>query len=360
MPRVISVNTGQSQVSTDVAVIAADGVEACTVNVSVNQSRTDSDGEPLPVQRYAASQVTVAVTPSTGVTVTQPTGTSDESGTVTASFVSTNATTVSVSATAFGVAVGNTASVVVGTGDPVGTSYETGFEDTTFAALDSDGWVWGGSTRTTLSTDNPRTGLRSMRMAYQAAAAGADSRAQQNFNFGQNVTEFWMEWYVYLPANYTTRSGESPSNNKWFRVWGDDYNSGNKIGASTDYNASYDDNTRLRFEYIYKGYADGLIGFGPSGSQSPATSFGGTMKSAWTRVRVHCKMVTAAENDGVMELWFGNTKVIDFQSINAKYDDVAYWNQGYLFGAANSGFLNETIIYVDDWKWYASDPGWTF
>jgi hypothetical protein len=245
-------------------------------------------------------------------------------------------------------------------GDPV---YETSFEAATFAELNDNGWVWSASgVRSTISTDNPRNGTRSMRMAYQAAAAGSDSTTQRNFSFGQNVTEFWMEWYYHLPANYTTRAGESPSNNKWFRVWGDDYNALNKVGASTAYSASFDDNTILRFEYIYKTYTGGGIGFGPAGSQSPAVSFGGSMKSTWTRIRLHCKMVSGTDaDDGVMELWFDNTKVIDFQNMPVLYDSARpYWNEGYFLGAANSGFTEETVLFMDDLKVYFSDPEWVF
>lgn len=367
MARIATVNADQTVISTDKTVMDADGVEVCTISVNVTQMRETggADSQPMPIQNLAAAQVVVAVS-GTGNTVTQPTGFTDAAGNIAASFVTTVAENKTISATVRGVAStsGNPVVIAGGTpptpppeGDP---DYETGFEAATFAELNANGFVWGGSTRATISTERAFAGTRSVRMAYQAAAAGSDSRTQQNFNLGQNVTEVWFEWQMYLNANYTTRAGESPSNNKWFRLWGDDYNAGNKVGASTDYSAIFDDNTRLRFEYTFRTYADGLIGFGPSGSQSPATSFGGAMKSAWTRVRLHLKMVTTAQNDGVMELWFGSTKVIDFQNVNAKYDTIRpYWNQGYILGAANSGFTSETLVFVDDFKFYTTDPEWT-
>jgi len=284
------------------------------------------------------------------------------SGATTGSFVSTQAEVKTVTgiykteaiAGAATVTQGGSAPVDPPSGDPF---YETNFD--TGAFVNENGFVWGGSTRSSISTNQPRSGTHSLRMAYQAAAPGANSNTQQNFSLGQNLTEVWFEWYYYLPANYTTRN-ESPSNNKWFRLWGDTYNAGNKVGASTSYDAAFADNTKLRFEYTYFTYSDGAIGFGPGGSQSSAVNFGGAMKGTWTRVRMHLKMVTAAQNDGVMELWFDNTKVINFQNVPAKYDDVPYWNQGYILGAANSGFTDETVIYLDDFKVYASDPEWTF
>lgn len=363
MSKIVTLSSGQSQVSTDSTAIAADGLEACVVSVTAYNT-DQTAGEPNPMSGLRGSAYTITVTPSTGVTITQPIGVADKGGTVTGSFVSTNAATVTVGATVLGTTVPNTATVVVGgapptpppEGDPF---YSTDFD--TGAFVNANGFVWGGSTRSTISTNQPRSGTHSLRMAYQAAAAGADSRTEQRFNLGQNLSEVWFEWYYYLPANYTIRSGESPNNNKWFRLWGDDYSALNKVGASTSFDAAFDDNSKLRFEYIYKTYTGGGIGFGPSGQQSPAADFGGAMKDAWTRVRMHLKMVTAAQNDGVMELWFDNTKAIDFQSVPAIYDSSKpYWNQGYVLGAANSGFTDETVIYLDDFKVYESDPEWTF
>jgi hypothetical protein len=352
-----------SYVSLDRTVMDADNVEECNIFINLELA----EGSDNFVDFFPADLISIQVS-GTGNTVTQATGRSNSGGTLTGKFKTSVAELKTISVYVGDLLLTSQPTVDAGgtpptpppSGDP---DYETGFEAATFSELNNNGWIWANTgSRSTISTDNPRTGSRSMRMAYQAAAAGADSTTQRNFNFGQNVTEFWMEWYFWLPSNYTLRAGESPSNNKWLRIWGDDYSALNKVGASTAYSASFDDNSRLRFEYIYKTYTSGGIGFGPSGSQSESTSFGGSMKNTWTRIRLHCKMVSTTDaDDGVMELWFGNTKVIDFQNMPVLYDSARpYWNQGYILGAANSGFLDETILYVDDWKVYFSDPEWSF
>jgi len=44
------------------------------------------------------------------------------------------------------------------------------------------------------------------------------------------------------------------------------------------------------------------------------------------------------------------------------YDEAGannFLRHGYLMGAANGGFAVETSMFVDDWSFYTSDPGWT-
>ena len=71
-------SAAQSQISVDKTTPAADGVEVTTVYVAVQQDREDANWNALPVSQFAASNVTVTATPSTGVTITQPTGTATQ------------------------------------------------------------------------------------------------------------------------------------------------------------------------------------------------------------------------------------------------------------------------------------------
>jgi hypothetical protein len=87
----------------------------------------------------------------------------------------------------------------------------------------------------------------------------------------------------------------------------------------------------------------------------------------WTRIRIHGKTSSGAGvADGVFEAWAGDTLI--FQKIdgvfwyaaNSPYyhDDKAVFHNGYLIGYANSGFDEETLMYVDDFKIFAGNPGW--
>ena len=69
----------------------------------------------------------------------------------------------------------------------------------------------------------------------------------------------------------------------------------------------------------------------------------------WTEVIIHTKFASAANNDGVVEVWkngkleHGVYNVRNHSSTGPNGVD-----KGYLLGWANTGFQNTTIIYIDD------------
>ena len=84
-------------------------------------------------------------------------------------------------------------------------------------------------------------------------------------------------------------------------------------------------------------------------------------------MRFHFRSATARDvKDGVAE-WFANGNRI--QSLDWDFwandgadggnpGQPAYVNGGYVLGWSNAGYLEDTHFYVDDFKFYATDPGW--
>lgn len=369
MPRVITLQAGQSVISTDKSVMDADGVEVCTVTVTALQDVNNADGDPLPFgPGIAASEVVLAVTPSTGVTITQPTGTISETGVVTGSFVSTNATTVTVSATVRGVAVTGTATVVVGGAVVPPTPGDPFFADS-FAGPgfnNADGFVWGSANGsvTPVSFD----GHNCIRFRYGPNAAGVTDTAEKRFNMGRQLAAVWIEFYLHLPSNYLHRYR---GNNKFIRLWGDSYGSLSKVGAST-YEVtgmvSGESSPSSRFYTEHVLYTTTGIGLGGSYNPGPdgfgANADPGTMLNRWTRVRMYFKAPTQIGSatqsaDSHVTVWFDDSKVVDFNTYKSNLDpDDNYYQNGYLLGWANSGFTDETDLHLRDIKFYDADPGW--
>ena len=106
MARVIYIAAATSTVTCAPTTIVNDGVESSTVTVRVLDSRGN------PVQGLAAANVVIAST-GTGNTVTQPTGVTDSNGEISGSIVSTGIATKTLSATVKGLAITDTASLVV-------------------------------------------------------------------------------------------------------------------------------------------------------------------------------------------------------------------------------------------------------
>lgn len=356
----ITMNAADSFVSADPTDIDSDGVATSTITV---QAAYSLDGEYIPLPGIAASAVVLSAATTTGNTLVQPATATDADGITTGTIKTTDASaTKIITATIAGLAATDTATVTTdsgyvppASGDPFFTeNFDTG------SRTDANGFTWGGATQSTVSNTYSHSASYSNKLAFDGVASGLDDRAEQRFNLGQNVTELWVEFELRLPSNYVHRN-DSPNNNKFFRLWGDDYNAGNKVGASTFLTSGV---SQIWYEYVYYTYTN-QVGRGPNtaGARSTPVDYGtGTqtaMLGAWTNVRMHFKMPTAAENDGEWRLWYDGVLMEEFTAIPGKYDsDIPYWNTGYFYGTANSGYTDATDFYIDDVKFFVTDPGW--
>jgi hypothetical protein len=246
-----------------------------------------------------------------------------------------------------------------------------------------NGFSWStSSNNVTVENEIARSGSYSLRFRHNPKNNCEDSTAQQNFSIGQQVTEFWMEYYLYFPdgsesfANkYWVRDQSMCSapqvNNKGFRVYGgQDGHSGALEG--------YDNKNLLGFDFsgglgstvgnasIYPGTTgDGILvgrGYHHHGLNYRSNAVSDNERGRWVQLRLHVKMSTDYQTvDGVYEFWWDGVKLFDsstlwISDVNGQYP---YWERGYIFGWANSGFDQETKIYLDDFQFYTSDPGWS-
>jgi hypothetical protein len=378
--RVVTVSAEQSQISTDKTVLAADGVDVCTVSVTVQQDRNDENGQALPTQRYAASNVTISVTPSTGVVITQPTGTADAGGTVTATFTSTNAASVTIGATAFGrtlvsggavTVVGGAAPVDPPSGDPfytMGTTEATVFEN-------ANGFTWSARSAqvTVVAAPSGRSGFCAAH-TYAGTAPGGNGNAEQRFNLGRNVSELWVEYDIYVPANFVHRN-DNPNNNKFFTVWNTSYGSGSgtwqplfEFRRITDTSSSIRPMSTTEYDLSISSNVPPNR-TGPSGSfTNPDLNkafIGGSGPvdiAGWSQVRIHVKASSATtENDGVIEMWIDGVLFARATGAFRNFGDTGdtVLRNGYFWGAANSGYAEQTTFYTYGAKFYDTDPGWT-
>jgi len=209
------------------------------------------------------------------------------------------------------------------------------------------------------------SGTNSLRFHYQAAADGSDSYAEQRFSLGRNLREVWVEFYIYYPdgtegvgPRFIHRTESSNGNNdKFIRIWGDNYNAPNKVGASTFPQTG--GNERLGFEYSKLQHA---IGQYNSGYVDPFVT--DSTRGRWLQIRYHAKMATDSSSyDGAIDIWVDGVKysAVDNKGnpgLNIYDNSIPYWNTGYLLGWANSGFAQDTYVYVDDVEFYDANPGW--
>jgi hypothetical protein len=330
-------------------VLAAGTVEADT-ETTITVGILDADGVPIP--DVDAAGITIAST-GTGNTLGQATGRTNEIGEVYGTFESSVEESKTISATIDDVngdpvAITDTATIVVGDPPAPPAPGDPFFEDD-FAGPDynsDETFVWGvGQNVDPVSFG----GFDALRFRFTPAAY-----AQQNAIISENKTEVWFQYDLYVDTDFDYQN-TSPNNNKFIRLWGDDYGERNKVGASLFYNGSYEENTTLRYEYVQHGETGVETNGSPSVQFVPTAGLG-----TWRQFRLHFKIVSSdGAADGVFQLWIDGTLVYDLDAVNQRYvTGVNYWNALYLFGSDNAEYLVTTDFYLKAFKAYDTDPGW--
>jgi hypothetical protein len=219
------------------------------------------------------------------------------------------------------------------------------------------------SGKPSVANDLAHSGSHALRFEFGPNTAGQDAFSEQRFAIGNNIKECWVELYIYYPngsegvgsAAYAHRDDTGPDNNKFFRIWGDDYgNSGTKMGASTR-PGSGTTISRLGPEY-----SDNGGGIGHNGLSFVDDFVTTARLGQWLRVRQHYRLPDddSAAN-GVIQIWVGDTLEVDESGLDTQAGSSPYyWNAGYLLGWANSGFTAKTYLWIDDVAFYDRDPGW--
>ena len=80
----------------------------------------------------------------------------------------------------------------------------------------------------------------------------------------------------------------------------------------------------------------------------------------WNHWRFHIKVSDPGQNNGVFKMWKDGTLVINETALpNDPQDHTrSKYLTGYLMGWANSGFSEDTLIFIDDIQFYDLNPGW--
>jgi hypothetical protein len=199
-----------------------------------------------------------------------------------------------------------------------------------------------------------------IRFRYGPEASGSDSSAEQRFNMGQDLSELWLEYDIWIPANFALRA-DSPANNKFLALWPTSYSTVGDTYVVTEFERNGTDTSRARM----LGYGDMFYNNGTtirSGDAVMNSNFINAAKAGtWNTVRVHYRLASGAgQTDGVYEGWLNGDLMWRSRT------DWQFWStggnnfvrNGYLMGWANSGYTLETDFFIYGGKWYSTDPGW--
>lgn len=249
-----------------------------------------------------------------------------------------------------------------------------------------NGFTWASTgANVVVSTQEKFSGTHALQFRFGPNPVGKDAMAEQRFNMGKYLNEIWIEYMLFIPTNFTHRN-DSPANNKFIVVWRDIYSdiNGGTQQLAMEYDATAKKGSTAPSSFARPMARAGVVdtatvarlgtlkGFavadrGPNGKVIPRTVLisptGPIVPGKWTRIRFHFKLSSERlKADGVYQMWANDVLVVNAQN-------QAYWNakltptdasfrNGYLLGWANSGFTEQTLLYIDDVKFYDTNPGW--
>lgn len=234
-----------------------------------------------------------------------------------------------------------------------------------------NGFKWGSSTKASVSTEKPKSGKYSLRVAYPAVPNGKDSWAEQRFHLGGFYPELWIKYDLYVPTNYYHRNQQSEG-----------YGSDNNKGYAFIWAGSYEDITKREGPMLGPGFwpnGDGssrVIMWAsasvngvkllnthwfddPNGKNHNAITLAD--RGHWMNIVIHAKYASQSNDDGVYELWKTDyngsvTKLIDihngpwYATQPLTTTPARGFAEGYLLGWSNSGFDNDTVFYIDNFE----------
>ncbi len=204
------------------------------------------------------------------------------------------------------------------------------------------GASWGAATRVTVVDTRALSGTQSAQFYYEgnpSLAPTADAFAELRYDLGALYPDLWTAFELFIPDNYEHRDAESSDNNKLFRLWGDTYSDKEKVGFSmwptnglSRTRAVW--NESAGWEAMGEGYTDFVS----------AADLG-----QWVSVLIHTRAATL-QTPGTLELWKNGELVVSNIDVVDNYTDGGKhaYQRGYLLGWSNSGFTEETFLYIDN------------
>lgn len=230
-----------------------------------------------------------------------------------------------------------------------GVFFQDGFESGDLSHTENGvKWTsvaWGG-----VNSVKPKSGAHSMEFHFNSARDGVDSFSELRFNLGGNYKDLWVAYDLYIPDNYYHRKQSTSDNNKGFLyLWSGNY--GNTTGPGLGPNF-WPLNNGGSYASMYS-WNTASPSFGKHYWNACPTAIDINDAGKWVRITAHYKYASAANNDGIAQIWKtyadGTRQLICNETKGKWYVPGAPgFDQGYILGWANSGFTDATLFYLDN------------
>lgn len=238
----------------------------------------------------------------------------------------------------------------------------------TGSRTNANGFTWGAQSRVTVSNERAFTGTHSLRFSFGPDAIASDSHSEQRFNLGRYLSEYWVDYMLYVPTNFVHRN-DPPANNKFFMTWRDTYSdlAGGtwRIGYEYETSSGNTPNSTIRAmssRWDFNSWESSGLNH-PDNYKPFIGGTGPVRVGQWNRIRLQFKAASSrTASDGIMRMWVNDA--LYAQKLDGKFHNFfatpadAVLRNGYFLGWSNSGFTQETLIFIDAVKFYDVNPGW--
>jgi hypothetical protein len=186
-----------------------------------------------------------------------------------------------------------------------------------------------------LSQHNAGQG-QGLQFFFEGGGSNDDSFAEARFSLDKAYTNLVISFDMYIPGNYVHRNSE---NNKFFRLWLNEYGDIEKVGASLRGN---DGGSLIGTDYSLQ------PGWGTSTTVKSKTGFiTDADKGKWTDVKL--EVVAPSDSSmGSITIYKNGQLFLKDESVPNLVPGQQGYQKGYLLGWANSGFSTDTYVLIDN------------
>lgn len=197
-----------------------------------------------------------------------------------------------------------------------------------------------------VSANNSKSGNRALEFYFKGGDENTDSHAEARFDLGAKYSELTIVFDLFVPSNFNHRNAPGPDNNKFLRLWTNTYNDLEKVGVSTWSQAN--GGSAIGEDFVLRQYSSMSTMITSRSDWISASD-----KGKWMSVKIYIK-VSNDKEPGQIKLYKNGSLFHENTQIDNNHIMGEQGLQfGYLLGWANSGFAEDTYMYIDNVAFYS-------
>lgn len=226
---------------------------------------------------------------------------------------------------------------------------------------------WTPGANVSISSDKTKSGSYSVKFFYKGNTdLTADAYSELPFRLDQVYKEIWVRYWLYIPSNYYQRIPTGASNNKGLLyAWSGSYNNNPPTLVGVNFTPTDNGSSRVDINWRTDGNTSQHYGsynwsqnmyinsLDMDSTGHPIVIDSQKDPGHWDDFVIQMKVADPGIADGVISIWKNGQLIARWNNATDYYSADPSMNgfeSGYVLGWANSGFNEDTVFYMDDFK----------